>query len=390
MQIWRATAVLLIAGAAGVFAQPSDPLPQIRRQMEGVLRGQPNYTCTETVERSHQAPGSRTKVEDTLRLEVALVDGKEMFAWPGSRQFEDRELGDIVSTGMFGNGNFAIYPRILFLANVAAIEYFGKTQSGGRPALRYDFRVSREKGGHRLRVNKREEVVAFHGSFYADPETLDLLRLEVVAEDIPADLGLTASETSVNYGRLKIGEERFLLPVESELMMSLPDSIDRNWVRFSSCRKFTGESTLLFTDPDLPATPGAQAAAAAREVEIPAGLILQLEMPALDLMKAAVGDALEARLAADVKKNRELLAPKGAMARGRIVRLDRSSGYFVLKIDFQDLEWPGGHARLKLIFDDAAVVARQITRGQPGGEILIPRQAGPRLSAILMFWRSEH
>jgi hypothetical protein len=329
-------------------------------------------------------------VEDTLRLEVALVDGKEMFAWPGSRQFEDRELGDIVSTGMFGNGNFAIYPRILFLANVAAIEYFGKTQSGGRPALRYDFRVSREKGGHRLRVNKREEVVAFHGSFYADPETLDLLRLEVVAEDIPADLGLTASETSVNYGRLKIGEERFLLPVESELMMSLPDSIDRNWVRFSSCRKFTGESTLLFTDPDLPATPGAQAAAAAREVEIPAGLILQLEMPALDLMKAAVGDALEARLAADVKKNRELLAPKGAMARGRIVRLDRSSGYFVLKIDFQDLEWPGGHARLKLIFDDAAVVARQITRGQPGGEILIPRQAGPRLSAILMFWRSEH
>jgi hypothetical protein len=146
----------------------------------------------------------------------------------------------------------------------------------------------------------------------------------------------------------------------------------------------------LFTDPDLPATPGAQAAAAAREVEIPAGLILQLEMPALDLKKAAVGDALEARLAADVKKNRELLAPKGAMARGRIVRLDRSSGYFVLKIDFQDLEWPGGHARLKLIFDDAAVVARQITRGQPGGEILIPRQAGPRLSAILMFWRSEH
>ena len=52
--------------------------------MAEFLRGQPNYTCTETIERTRQAPASRAKVEDTLRLEGALVDGKEMFAWPGS------------------------------------------------------------------------------------------------------------------------------------------------------------------------------------------------------------------------------------------------------------------------------------------------------------------
>src|SRR5438046_10492248 len=112
MRIRGQVAPILVAAAAGVvFGQASDPLPRIRAQMAELLRGQPNYTCTETIERTRQAPASRSKVEDTLRLEVALVDGKEMFAWPGSKQFEDRDLGELVSTGMFGNGNFAIYDR---------------------------------------------------------------------------------------------------------------------------------------------------------------------------------------------------------------------------------------------------------------------------------------
>jgi len=389
MRIRGQIASILFAAAASVFAQESNPLPRIRAQMAEFLRGQPNYTCTETIERTRQAPASRAKVEDTLRLEVALVDGKEMFAWPGSKQFEDRDLSELVSTGMFGNGNFAIYARILFLSNIATVEYRGETPLGGRPALRYDFRVARWPGGHRLSVNGHEEVVAFHGSFYADPVTLDLRRVEVAAEDIPAVLGVTAAETTVNYGRLKIGEETFLLPVESELMMAMPDVIDRNWVRFSSCRKFTGESTLLFTDPVLLET-STTPVSPFREVEIPADLILQLEMPAVDLMKGAAGDTIQATLVSDLKKGRELFAPKGSIARGRILRLERHPGYFLLKIDFQDLEWPKGHARLKLSFDQPAFPTRLISRAQPGGEIMISRQVGPRLSGILMFWRSEH
>jgi hypothetical protein len=61
----------------------------------------------------------------------------------------------------------------------------------------------------------------------------------------------------------------------------------------------------------------------------------------------------------------------------------------VLQIEFQDLIWPGGHARLKLSFDQPAFASRLISKAQPGGELLISRQAGPRLSGILMFWRSE-
>jgi hypothetical protein len=111
-------------------------------------------------------------------------------------------------------------------------------------------------------------------------------------------------------------------------------------------------------------------------------------MPALDLMQAAVGDPVRATLRADLRNRRQLLAPKGSIASGRIVRLDRYSSYFALRIQFQDLDWPGGHARVKLSFEQPAFASRLI-RGSQDGSIMITRQGGPRLSGILMFWRSE-
>jgi len=94
---------ILLAASPLLPGQGSELLPRIREKMTGILLRQPDYTCTETVERARQAVGSRERIEDTLRLEVALVDGKEMFAWPGSKQFEDHDLSDLISTGMFGN-----------------------------------------------------------------------------------------------------------------------------------------------------------------------------------------------------------------------------------------------------------------------------------------------
>ena len=93
-------------------------------------------------------------------------------------------------------------------------------------------------------------------------------------------------------------------------------------------------------------------------------------------------------LRADLRSRRELLAPKGGVASGRIVRLDRYPNYFALRIEFQDLDWLGGHARLKLSFDQTALPTRLVGR-QADGTISISRQASQHLSAILMFWRTE-
>ncbi len=97
------------------FAQSdSSMLERIRIRVAERLGKLPNFTCLETVERSTRAKGGRAQLLDTIRLEVALVDGQEMFAWPGSQKFEHKDLRELVS-GTISNGQFAMLAQSVFL-----------------------------------------------------------------------------------------------------------------------------------------------------------------------------------------------------------------------------------------------------------------------------------
>jgi hypothetical protein len=370
---------LLLTCSICAWAQPANLRPEttllaeVKEKMLELLGSQPNYTCLETVERTRQAPGGSSKVEDTLRLEVALVDGKEMFAWPGAKQFEDRDIRELVTTGMFGNGNYGLYLRMLFSGAGPEFRYRDEVLVGGARTLRYDFRVHVSRSGYHLSVGDRQGVAGFHGSIYLDAVRADLRRLEMFADDIPPVLELTASEDRVDYARVRIGDEDFLLPVESSLTMESKDSISRNRVRFSGCRRFAGESSLIFDDPEVldVSTP-----AVITEVELPVGASLTLEVSSeLRVDRASVGDEVTAVLRSDVKRGKETVVKKGAVAKGRIVMLERSAGTHVLGITFQDLEWKGSHARINARFEALAgltLVSRTRMFLTPDGFLQMP------------------
>lgn len=343
----------IVLCAVGVWGQtpasPADLLARFRERMLETLGRQPNYTCLETVERSRQAPRSGLQMKDALRLEVALVDNKEMFAWPGSKEFEDKDLREIVATGMFGNGNYGLYSRMLFGGRGPTFEYRDEVQLGGSRAARYDFLVEPGISGYQLRVENQTALVGFHGSIYVDPATADLRRLEVFADDIPPELGLTAAEDRVDYARVAIGGEKFLLPVESALLMASKDLVSRNRVRFSGCRKFAGDSSLVFDELELQEQTEADAI---KELTLVPGSSLSLEIRNdIRLDKAAVGDTVAALLRSDVKDGKTVVIPKGAAAAGRIVLLEHFGNGSRIRIEFNELNWPGGHASFKARFE---------------------------------------
>src|SRR5262245_2501583 len=149
--------ILCLAVLSTVAAQNPDNdfppefllLARIRLQMSENLQKQPNYTCLETVERSIRPKGGRAQLRDTLRQEVALVNGKQMFAWAGPKVFEAKDLREVVPSGTFGNGNFAIHARAVFMAAVpSAFVYRGEEQIGNQRTVRYDFRVARAFSGY--------------------------------------------------------------------------------------------------------------------------------------------------------------------------------------------------------------------------------------------------
>jgi hypothetical protein len=131
--------------------------------------------------------------------------------------------------------------------------------------------------------------------------------------------------------------------------MESKDSISRNRVRFSGCRKFAGESSLIFDDPEVVVIADPSLV---QEVELPGDALLTLELSSdLRLDRAAVGDAVTAVLRSDVKRAKQTVIKKGALARGRVILLDRSSSGYAVAILFQELEWKGGHAVMRARFE---------------------------------------
>ena len=90
-----AISLAMTAGAAAGEAPDEGQLVRFEEKIRQDMANVPNYTCLETIERAHREPHARNfKPVDTVRLEVSSVAGKELFAWPGARHFEDRGATD--------------------------------------------------------------------------------------------------------------------------------------------------------------------------------------------------------------------------------------------------------------------------------------------------------
>src|SRR5689334_1179660 len=129
----------VVCSCALAFGAPEDNdathaqglLEKIRIQMIDNLMHLPNYTCLQTIERTRRrAPARRFELVDMIRLEVALVNGHELFSWPGAGKFDDKEIADLVPGGAIGNGNFALHAKSVFQGN-PRYRYAGEEAAGG-------------------------------------------------------------------------------------------------------------------------------------------------------------------------------------------------------------------------------------------------------------------
>lgn len=366
LKIVTLAGMLLMVALAQEAAKEDMLLARARLHMAQTLLGLPNYTCTQTIERmERRVPAKRIELIDVVRLEVALVSGRELYKWPGSGTFEAAELRDLIKTGATGTGQFAGYANAIFATRAPRFKHIGEELRNGRRLVRWDYVVPKSLSGFNLRVEPHEAIVGFHGSIWIDAETLDLKRLEVYADDIPPILQLTDAITIVEYERAQIGTGEFLLPSMSELrMVDLRGGSSVNRARFSRCRQYTGQSVVTFEDPaeDTPA------AESIRMIEAPAGVGLELSLETEITDKtSAVGDPIEFVLKKDAKAGKTIVAPKGAAAHGRITFLrrqnwGRQSG-FLLGLDVTELEFD--NTRVSIAAELEMIASASVTRGAP-------------------------
>lgn len=371
--IGQAAALLLLAAAAGGAADESPALlATIRQHMAENLARLPNYTCRETIERTGGEAGTRhLAFIDRLRVEVAYVGGRELYALPGEDHFEDRPLDEIVGPGgAISTGDFATHARVVFTTNAPAFTWAGEEQRDGRTVVRYDFRVPLRKSGYAIRTGARPVVVAYDGFVLADRDTLDPLQLEVHALDLPAELKLRDAWESIRYAEVRIAGTPFLLPESAELSMTESKGFEsRNLTRFEQCREYAGESIVRFDVGE----DGGGAASAAEPIVLPPKLSIEaiLRDP-IDWTSAARGDLVYLVVGSAAKRSGRVLVPKGALITGRITQLVlrtlRGVPYFGVALKFHAVAFGGRHGDFSASVQTAGILSNfLVDSGLPGG-----------------------
>src|SRR5579884_2086233 len=80
-----------------VLSPDANLLAAIQAKVADHLTRLPNYTCLEHIRRERRSSsGQQFQHYDSVRLQVALVEGKEMFGWPGGNRIAESEISRLV------------------------------------------------------------------------------------------------------------------------------------------------------------------------------------------------------------------------------------------------------------------------------------------------------
>ena len=347
MRFWLVFLAALLARAEQLPAPELGLLAKIQTKVADNLRRLPNYTCTQTIVRSlHRTHSAKSQRLDMVRLEIAYVGGKELYGWPGSGKIDQSQITKLVG-GTIGNGDFAVLPSSIFLSQSAKFDYLGESTLNGKRAFHFQYTVPRLASGYQLQSQSATAIVGYHGSFWVDPEALDLMRLDVAADHIPNELKLVSAVDRMEYDHISIGGSKFLLPRGAELDITDASGIvSQNRMRLQACHEFVGESALSFKDIPVesfvaPAKPSLAKVDLPEEFDVEVGL----DTP-IDSELSAVGDAVKATVKQAVHSEGETAVPKGARLSGHIARLERRGDQYYLGLAFDALDLKPGLANL--------------------------------------------
>jgi hypothetical protein len=245
--LWAVPGTLSPMGRAQTTAPDPALLDHVRARMQQNLATLPNYTCDVNIGRYwRNGHNKRWTPYDRVQLSLTVVDRVELYGRRRGGEMQQDDPRKLVPTGTIGNGEFAAIAETLFRSDAPQFHYAGVGQIEGRAAARFDYVVPIERSKYDVTGDGRTARVPFHGSFWAAVDTLEVLRIELVADQIPAPLGLQKVSDVVEYDSVPVAGRAVLLPREGLNEIDAADGQDSlNHTKFQNCREYKGEARML-------------------------------------------------------------------------------------------------------------------------------------------------
>ena len=241
------------ATAPGAPLSDDDPIEKAREAAYEFSQKLPNFICEQLTSRhsSDQRPVN-WRYEDRVQAELLYVDGREDYR-NLKRNGKPIKKGSPQDTGQWSSGEFGTWLLDIFASNTQAKFTRRTAAMVGTTAVEvYDIAVQQPNSHWKIMYGRTIQP-AYKGSVWIDPKTSRVMRLEMRAIKLPDDFEMDVVESTVEYGWVKIGTERYLLPTRSENLSCKRGTFlcSKNEIEFRNYRKFTAESTIGTTESNV-------------------------------------------------------------------------------------------------------------------------------------------
>jgi hypothetical protein len=282
-------------------------MESVERSRYASRRPSGNSTCGELIAASGGTPRGAIIWHSRLRLDVTAGAAGENFALTDVRNLERSDVGGILHAADAGSGEFSNFLRNLIDGDGAAFQARGVQQTSGEPLLAFGVTVPEDKS-HFLYAGSIR--AGYKGSLYALPQSGDLKRLMLGAEDVGDACRV---QYSTDYSRTRVGSREVMLPQNSTMEVLYRNGTElRSETYYSGCRRAT----------DVPAAPAAVVADTAKP--LPPGVRFRIRFePPIDTQSAATGDPVVGVIRSTVKdKQNGILMRAGDRVHGRIALIE--------------------------------------------------------------------
>jgi hypothetical protein len=235
-------------------ADPDAPLTlidKVRMRAGEFSTSLPNFICEQLIRRSTSGnSGKSWKLQDTVLVEVMLVDGKEDYR-NARRNNKPVEWEKVKDTGTWSAGEYGTVLRdILHPATRAEFKKRGEDRIGGQSLEVHDYVVQKENSHWTIAFGGRPVRPKYRGAIWIDTKENMVRRIEMEALNMPADYAIRHVEMTLEFGPVKIGNEWYILPTRTENLACGAGSSNcsKNETDFRNYRKFSTESTISTTD----------------------------------------------------------------------------------------------------------------------------------------------
>ena len=245
-------------------------IDDIREYALAYSKNLPDFICTQVTRRfAAGRPGTKYAPRDTepswqaldvLQIRLSYFGQKEQYKLVliNNRVTNQdyRELGGATATGDFGS----LLRDIFEPGSHATFEWDHWGTLRDKRVMAFRYRVTQGNSQWHLVVKDTGDhfVPGYHGVVEVEPDTHAVMRVTLIADDIPANFPIKEARTTLDYAYQEISGRTFILPLKSQVIMGDGEVLQKLDEEFHLYRKYSADSEVKYDSDLLPPLPDDQ------------------------------------------------------------------------------------------------------------------------------------